>query len=133
MQDCKSGDTPVYKGDKFSLIQGPKNDFESKEMRNILYASTVGSLMHDHVCTRPDLAYIIGILCRYLSNPSMDHWKAAKRVMQYLQRTKEHMLTYQRSYQLDIIGYTDSDFAGCQDSFKSTSGCIYILGGGAVS
>ena len=97
MQDSKPGDTPVAKGDKFSLNQCPKNNLEVKEMQKIPYASAVGSLMYAQVCTRPDIAYIIGMLGRYLSNPGMDHWKAAKRVMRYLQRTKDHMLTYRRS------------------------------------
>ena len=133
MQDCKPGNTPVAKGDKFSLNQCPKNDFEEKEMQKIPYSSVVGSLMYAQVCTRPDIAYITGMLGRYLSNPGMDHWKAAKRVLRYLQRTKDFMLTYRRSDQLEIIGYTDSDFAGCQDSMKSTSGYVYLLAGGAVS
>ncbi|KAL5545114.1 hypothetical protein UlMin_008898 [Ulmus minor] len=59
--------------------------------------------------------------------------ETAKRVMRYLQRTKEYMLTYRRSDQLEIIGYSDSDFAGCQDSRRSTSGYIYLLAGGAIS
>ncbi|MCI31598.1 hypothetical protein A2U01_0052810, partial [Trifolium medium] len=42
------------------------------------------------------------------------------------------MLTYRRSKSLEIIGYSDSDFAGCQDSRKSTSGYIYLLAAGAV-
>ncbi|KAL9263015.1 Retrovirus-related Pol polyprotein from transposon TNT 1-94-like protein [Drosera capensis] len=120
MQDCKPGDIRVAKGGKFSLNQCLKNGFETKEMEKTPYASTVGSLMYAKVCTRPDLAYIVGILDRYLSNPGIDHWKVAKRVMRYLQRTKDYMLTYRRSDQLEIIGYTDSDFAGCQDSLKST-------------
>ena len=99
----------------------------------ILYASAIGSLMYVQVCTRPDIAYIVGVLGRYLSNPGMDHWKAAKRVMRYLKRTKDHMLTYRRSDHLEIIGYSDSDFAGCQDSRRSTSGYVYLLGGGAIS
>ena len=89
--------------------------------------------MYAQVCTRPDIAFIVGMLGRYLSNPGMDHWKAAKRVMWYLQRTKEFMLTYRRSDKLEIIGYSDSDFAGCQDSRKSPSGYIYLLAGGAIS
>ena len=76
------------------------------------------------VCTRPDIAFIVGMLGRYLSNPGMDHWKATKRVMRYLKRTKDYMLTYSRSDQLEIIGYSDSDFAGCQDNRRSTSGNI---------
>jgi transposase InsO family protein len=133
MQDCKPGDTPVAKGDKFSLNQCPKNDFEKREIHKIPYASVVGSLMYAQVCTRPDIAYITGILGRYLSNPGIDHWKAAKRVLRYLQRTKDYMLTYRSLANLEIIGYSDSDFAGCQDSMKSTSGYIYMLAGGAVS
>ncbi|WJZ94359.1 hypothetical protein VitviT2T_013228 [Vitis vinifera] len=89
--------------------------------------------MYAQVCTRPDIAYIVGMLGRYLSNLGMDHWRAAKRVMRYLQRTKEYMLTYRRLDQLEFIGYSDSDFAGCQDSRRSTSGYIYLLAGGAIS
>ncbi|KAL9250241.1 Retrovirus-related Pol polyprotein from transposon TNT 1-94-like protein [Drosera capensis] len=126
MQDCKPGDTLVGKGDKFSLNQCPKNGFETKEMKKTPYASAVRSLMYAKVCTRPDLAYIVGILGRYLSNLEIDHWKAAKRVIRYLQRTKDCMLIYRRSDQLKIIRYTDSNFAGRQDSLKSTSGYIDI-------
>ncbi|RVW36529.1 Retrovirus-related Pol polyprotein from transposon TNT 1-94 [Vitis vinifera] len=133
MQNSKPGDTPVAKGDKFSLNQCHKNSLESQEMQKIPYASAVGSLMYAQVCTRPDIAYIVGMLGRYLSNPGMDHWRAAKRVMRYLQRTKEYMLTYRRLDQLELIGYSDSDFAGCQDSRRSTSGYIYLLAGGAIS
>ena len=69
MQDCKPGDTHVSKGDKFSLCQCPKNDLETKEMQKIPYASTIESLMYAQVCKHPDIAYIVGMLGRYLSNP----------------------------------------------------------------
>ena len=65
MRDCKPGDTPVAKGDKFSLTQCPKNDFEVKTMQRIPYCSTVGSLMYVQVCTPPDIVYIVGMLGRY--------------------------------------------------------------------
>ena len=84
IQECKPGDTPVAKGDKFSLSQCPKNDFEVREMHKILCASAVGSLMYASVCMCPDIAYIVMVLGRYLSNLGMDHWKVAKRVMRYL-------------------------------------------------
>ncbi|XP_073064010.1 secreted RxLR effector protein 161-like [Primulina eburnea] len=83
--------------------------------------------------TRPDIAYVTGMLGRYLSNPRVEHWKAVKRVLRYLQRTKDYMLTYQRLDQLEILWYTTSDFVGCQDSMKSTSGYIYLLARGAIS
>ena len=81
MQNCKPRDTPVAKGDKFSLNQCPKNDLEKEEMQKISYASAVGSLMYAQVCTHPDIAYITEMLGRYLSNPGVEHWKATKRVM----------------------------------------------------
>ena len=73
------------------------------------------------------------MLGRYLSNLGNDHWIATKRVMRYLQRTKDYMLTYRKSDQLEIIGYSDSNFAGCRDSMKSTSVYIYLLAGGSIS
>ncbi|KAK4391516.1 Retrovirus-related Pol polyprotein from transposon TNT 1-94 [Sesamum angolense] len=48
--------------------------------------------MYAQVCTRPDIAFAMGILGRYQSNPSLDHWRAAKKVMSYLQGTKDYML-----------------------------------------
>jgi hypothetical protein len=69
----------------------------------------------------------------YLNNPSMNHWKASKRVLRYLKRMKNHILIYRRSDKLEVIGYIDSDFAGCVDSLKSISGYIFMLAGGVIS
>ena len=63
----------------------------------------------------------------------MDHWKAAKKVLRYLEGTKNYMLTYRKSDHLEVIGYSDSDYAGCMDSRKSTFGYVYLLVGGAIS
>ena len=73
------------------------------------------------------------MLGRYLSIAGMDHWKVAKRVIQYLQRIKHYSLTYRRSDKLEIVGYSDSDFVGCQDSRRFTLGYIYLLAEGAIS
>ena len=70
---------------------------------------------------------------RYQSDPGLDHLRAAKKVMRYLQGTKEYMLMYRRANTLEVIGYSDSDFAGCVDSLKSPSGYIFMMAGGAVS
>ncbi|CAJ2671288.1 unnamed protein product [Trifolium pratense] len=133
MQNCSPSVAPIVKGDKFNLNQCPKNDFEREQMKNIPYASVVGSLMYAQVCTRPDIAFAVGILGRYQSNPGMDHWKAAKKVLRYLQGTKDNMLMYRQTDNLDVIGYSDSDLAGCVDSRKSTSGYIFMMAGGAIS
>ena len=85
MKDCSLGDPPIAKGDKFSLNQYSKNELEQKEMEKFPYGLIVGSLMYAQVCTHLDITYIVGMLGTYLSNPGMDHWKAAKWVMRYLQ------------------------------------------------
>ena len=123
----------MAKGDKFSLHQCSKNELEKKDMERFPYASTVGSLMYAQVCTHSNIAYIVGMLCRYLSNLGMDHWKKEKRVMRYLQRTKDYMFTYRRSSHLEIVRYSNSNFVGCLDSRRSTSGYIFMLAGEAVS
>ena len=84
MEKCSAGITPIQKGDKFSKMQCPKNELERKEMERIPYASVVGSLNYVQTCTQPDINFAIGMLGRYQSNPGMDHWKAAKKVLRYL-------------------------------------------------
>uniref|UniRef100_A0A2N9HUB9 Reverse transcriptase Ty1/copia-type domain-containing protein n=1 Tax=Fagus sylvatica TaxID=28930 RepID=A0A2N9HUB9_FAGSY len=88
---------PIVKGDRFNLNQCPKNDLEREQMKNIPYASAVGSLMYAQVYTRPDIAFAMGMLGRYQSDPGLDHWRAAKKVMRYLQGTKDYMLMYRRT------------------------------------
>ena len=124
---------PILKGERFDLNQCPKNDFEREHMKNIPYTSAVGSLMYAQVCTRPDIAFAVGVLGRYQSNPGINHWRAAKKVMRYLQGTKDYMLMYRRTYSLEVIGYSDANFASCVDSQKSTSGYIFKLADEAVS
>lgn len=102
-------------------------------MKSIPYSSVVGSLMYLHVCTRPDIAFALNVLRIFLSNPESEHWVATKKVMRYLQRTKDFMLVYRKSDDIQIVGYSDSDFAGCPDDRKSTSGHIFMLAGGVVS
>ncbi|XP_052736599.1 secreted RxLR effector protein 161-like [Vigna angularis] len=101
-------------------------------MESIPYALVVESLMYAQTCTRPDISFAVGMLGRYQSNPRMDHWKAAKKVLRYLQGTKEYMLTYRRSNHLEMVGYSDSDYAGCMDSRKSIFGYVYLLAEGAI-
>ncbi|RVW92058.1 Retrovirus-related Pol polyprotein from transposon TNT 1-94 [Vitis vinifera] len=76
MSNCAPGDMPVAKGDKFSLHQCPKNELKNKDMKRFPYASAIGSLMYAQVCTRLDIAYIIGMLGKYLSNPAGDPLQA---------------------------------------------------------
>ncbi|KAJ0539592.1 putative RNA-directed DNA polymerase [Helianthus annuus] len=136
MQQCKPSVAPVVKGDVLGSFQCPTTEVkkeQKEQMSQIPYASVVGSLMYAQVCTRPDIVYIAGMLGHYQTNPSLDHWKAAKKVLRYLQGTKDYKLTYRRSDHLEVVGYSDSDFAKCKDDKKSTSGYIFMLAGRPIS
>ena len=92
MKNCSLSIAPIVKGDMFNLKQYLKNDLEREQMKNIPYALVVRSIMYAQVCTRLDLAFAIGILGRYQSNPGMDHWRPTKKVLRYLQGTKDYIL-----------------------------------------
>lgn len=53
--------------------------------------------MYAQTCTRPDISFVVRMLGRYQSNLGLDHWRAAKKVLKYLQETKDHTLSYRRS------------------------------------
>ena len=133
MHSCSSCAVPIQKGDKLSKSQCPQDEKERAEMEKVPYASAVGSLMYAQVYTRPDIAFAVNALGTYLSNPGLNHWKVVKKVMRYLQGTKDYMLTYKRSDQLEVTVYSDSDFVGCPDDRKSTSGFIFMMAEGAIS
>ena len=133
MKDCSPSIAPIVKGNRFNLDQCPKNDLEREQIKNISYVSTVGSLMYDQVCTRPVIAFVVGMLGRYQSNLGINHWKVAKKVMRYRQGTKDYMLMYRRTDNLEVISYSDSDYVGYIDSRTSTSRYVFMLIGGDVS
>ena len=95
-------------------------------MEKVLYAFIVGSLMYAQVCTCADIAFVVSVLKRYLSKPSVAHQQAAKRVMRYLQGTKDYILIYKRSNNLKVIGYSEANYGGCPNDHNSTSNYIIM-------
>lgn len=104
------------------------------EAAEVPYRQIIGSLMYLAVGTRPDIAFVVSNLSQFLSNPSMEHWKAAKRVLRYLQGTIELGIIYDGKYEQPnkLIAYSDADFATCIDTRKSISGVLLILNKGPV-
>ena len=83
--------------------------------------------------TRPDLMYNVCLISRYMANPTEEHLLAAKRVLRYLKGTMELGLFYAREGALELLAYTDSDYAGDFDDRKSTSGYVFTLSGGVAA
>ena len=73
MHRCNASPAPIVKGDRYGEFQCPKNQYEIEQMKRVPYASAVGSLQYAQVYTRPDLAFVIGLLGRFQSNPGPEH------------------------------------------------------------
>ena len=69
MQSCSSGNASIVKVDRFFKSQCPNNDIERDNMKEVPYSSVVGSLMYTQVCTHPDIAFVVDMLGKYLSDP----------------------------------------------------------------
>lgn len=96
------------------------------------YQSAVGSLMYAMLGTRPDIAYAVSVVSRYGSNPTDQHWAAVKRIFRYLKGTVSLRLTFKGPLH-QVSGYADADWAGDQDTRRSTSGYVFNVGSGAIS
>jgi hypothetical protein len=81
MHNCNLTPAPIVKGIKFGKFQCPRNQYETDEMKAVPYASVVGSLMYDQVCTHPDLVCVTGTLGRYQKNPDKPHWDGVKKAL----------------------------------------------------
>ena len=132
MEGSKRGYLPIGHGIHLSKKMSPKTPEETNRMSSIPYASAVGSIMYAMLCTRPDVAYALGIANRFQADPGEDHWKAVKNILKYLRRTKDIFLIYEGS-DLKLEAYSDSSFQSDPDDSKSISGYVFILNGGAIS
>jgi len=132
MHQAKSVHVPLPGHFKLSKTQCPGNEEEREEMSKVPYSSAVGSLMYAMVCTRPDIAYAVGVVSRFLSNPGKEHWNAVKWILRYLKGTAKSCLCFGNG-DLTLSGYSDADMAGDVDSRKSISGYLITFAGGAIS
>ncbi|GJX05256.1 zinc finger, CCHC-type containing protein [Tanacetum coccineum] len=123
--NCSPVYTPVDPTVKFRPNKGtPVSQLE--------YSRAIGCLMYAMISTRPDIAFAVGKLSRYTSNPSALHWQALGRVFQYLKGTMDYGLTYS-GYPSVIEGYSDASWINNMEDHSSTSGWVFLLGGGAIS
>ena len=132
---CTPVQTPLNPGTSLSHEQCPKTPEEVDSMRTVPYSHAVGSLMYLAISTRPDIAYAVGVLSRFSSNPGMAHWAAVKHLFRYLKGTMDYKLTYKPDPSSPSLftTYSDADHGGCKDSGKSTGAYVVNMGTGAVS
>lgn len=141
MTACHPTKTPMQKDLVLPLPDKDKIDPELKK----LYLSAVGSLMYASTSTRPDLAFAVGYLARFSASPTNAHWQAVKTVLRYIKGTLDHGIRYcrggpdlQGEFHVprprdELVAYSDSDWAGCPHTSKSTNGYVFHLAGGPIS
>ena len=98
------------------------------------FRSIVGFLRY-LVNTRPDIAYSVGMVSRFMESPTTEHWAAIKRIIRYIAGTTEYGCRYTcgSHSNLKLLGYSDSDHAGDLEKRKSTSGVVFFLNGNLVT
>ncbi|CAM8901338.1 unnamed protein product [Rhodiola kirilowii] len=104
-------------GETFSLLQ---------------YYQVISCLLYAMTSTRHDIAYVVGKLSRYTSNSSTHHWEAIRRVLKYLRGTMNYSLVY-AGFPSVLEGYTDASWITNLEDHFSTSGWVFLLGGGVIS
>ena len=85
------------------------------------------------VGTRPDITYAVSNLARFSAMPTKQHWIALKRVMCYLKGTIDFGIQHCKNGSKECIGYSDADWAGDLDNWRSTSGYLFQISGSAVT
>ena len=131
MSDGRS--IPLTPGTKLSNSMVPATESEKKTMANIPYREAVGSLMYLMMCTRPDIASAVQFVSRFSSNPAPQHWEAVKQIFRYIRKTMSLQLTFKKQGVVNLTCFSDSDWESCEDTRRSNSGYIFLLGGAAVS
>ena len=108
------------------------SDPNGKAVDQKVYRSMIGSLLY--LCaSRPDIMLSVGICARFQSAPKESHYMAVKRIFRYLAHTPNFGLWYPKGANFNLVGYSDSDWAGDCVERKSTSGGCQFLGRSLVS
>jgi len=121
MTNCNPVSTPMEPGTKLSKFDGGDRVDASK------YRSLVGSLRY-LTSTTPYLLLSVGIVSRYMEEPSYSHWKVLKRILRYIRGTISLRLYYTKSDNYELVGYSDSDWCEDVDDRKSTSRYVFFMG-----
>ena len=124
MDQCKPSRTPA---DLKLKIQTSQNRDEEVDQR--IYRSLVGSLLYLVKQTRSDIMFTVNILSRHMNAPIDQHWLCGKRLLRYLQVSKDLKLTYTKEASYDLVGESDADWSGDVNDRKSTTGYYFKLNG----
>ena len=132
MTQCHTAKTPAAPDRLTAPTTSPTKE-ESDFMVRVPFRNAVGALMYLMVATRPDIAFAVIQVAKFVNDPRKIHWTAVKRIFRYLRGTSEYGITYTRGETFNLEGYSDSDWGGDLDTRKSTTGYLFMVIGGLVS
>ena len=102
------------------------------EVSPTLYRSIIGSLLY-LTASRPDIAFSIGVCARYQSNPKESHLTTVKWIIRYINGTSDYGLWYSKDSNACLAEYSDADWVGSVNDWKSISEGYFYLGNNPVS
>ena len=103
---------------------------DPQNLPDVPYRELVCSLLFIARYTRPDILFAVTLLCRFLTNYTEVHWKAAKRVLLYTLGTIHRVLRFTRNVDAPpVVVYTDSDWGSDRIDGRSTSGVLVLIYG----
>ncbi|XP_019430189.1 PREDICTED: uncharacterized protein LOC109337630 [Lupinus angustifolius] len=126
MEECKPAPTPMNQKEKFCKEDG------AKKVDERLYRRLIGCLIYLSV-TMSDIMHAVNLLSRYMHCVSEIHSQAAKRILRYVKGTIYYGIRFSHVKNFNLHGYADSDWDGCDDGMKSTSGYCFSFGSGIFS
>ena len=126
MDECKPIKTHMASNGHLNLDEG------GNPVDQTLYRSIIGSLLY-LTASRSDIMFSVCMCARFQANPKETHLIAVKRILRYLKHTPSIGLWYPKGARFELIGYSDSDYAGCKVGRKSTFGGCHLLGRSLVS
>ncbi|GJY33691.1 retrovirus-related pol polyprotein from transposon TNT 1-94 [Tanacetum coccineum] len=126
METCDPVGTPMEIKDKLDL------DKNGTLVDATKYRSMIGALMY-LTSSRPDIVHATCLCARYQAKPTEKHLKEVKRIFRYLRGTVNMGLWYTKDSGFELTGFSDADYAGCKDTFKSTFGGTQFLSEKLVS
>ncbi|GJW45221.1 retrovirus-related pol polyprotein from transposon TNT 1-94 [Tanacetum coccineum] len=126
MESSDPVDTPMVEKSKLD------EDTQGKVVDPTHYRGMIGTLMY-LTASRPDLTFVVCMCARYQAKPAEKHLHAVKRIFKYLRGAVNRGLWYPKDSFIALTAYADADHVGCQDTRRSTSGCMQLLGDRLVS
>nr|GEZ10466.1 hypothetical protein [Tanacetum cinerariifolium] len=125
-ESCDPVDTPMVEKSKLD------EDKEGKAVDPSHYRGMIGTLLY-LTASRPDLQFAICMCARYQARPTKKHVHTVKRIFRYLRGTVNQGLWYPKDSSVALIAFADADYAGCQDTRRSTSSSVQFLGERLIS